>query len=153
EHYGFGAGCGGYVNLPITQTSMLANGPYITRTYGTTSGKIFYVANSTKREVIDKPALQANGLSQSYNVLNEAGLNHLPYGDPLMREGAMIRQRSNSYRAMYYQGAARTISSNLYNQSFLASLPAGYLDAQSVTRLSKQTFTGFFSGTTNTSKY
>ncbi|WP_082608474.1 N-acetylmuramoyl-L-alanine amidase [Oerskovia sp. Root918] len=131
----YGGSCGDLVNLSAAQWSLLSQGPELTSAYGTTNGKLFYVAGGTRREAFDAASLTAQGLPSLHNVLSEEGIGALPYGAPIIRERVIVQQRSSSNAMLHVDGRAAALTPSLVVDSALRTLPRGSLDGQSVGRV------------------
>lgn len=153
EHYGYT--CGDSINLTSSQLALLHTGPLMTRVYGTTSGKKFFIESGKKREVYDLQSLQLQGIGTTYNVLKESGLNHLTYGTPIIRDNVVVTTRGTNNLALNYEGSLRNLDKSLYSQTVLSSvLPNQSLDIQSVDKLAKAgDFRGFIRNVANTKFY
>lgn len=131
EDYGYT--CGESKLLTKTQVDAFHTGPRVTKGMKTTSGKSFYISNGQKREVYDQKSLADNGLSVSYNVLNEGVLGRPSYGPPIVRNDTIIESRSGSSSVLaVLEGKVYDISKG---SSHFASLGRGRLDSQSVSKL------------------
>jgi hypothetical protein len=131
----YGGACGGLVELDQRLLDAFHPGPPITPLYRTTSGKAFYVTGGAKREVVDDAALVQAGLSLSAVRLFETGLAHLPYGDPITRDGVAIRNRTSATTTVSAGGQFVTIPEALRAATALRELPLRHLDDASLRRL------------------
>ncbi|MHA7134537.1 N-acetylmuramoyl-L-alanine amidase [Oerskovia turbata] len=128
----YGGSCGDVVNLSEAQWSILSQGPELTSAYGTTNGKLFYIAGGVRREAFDAASLTAQGLPSLHNVLSEDGIGTLPYGAPIIRDRVVVQQRSSANVLLYADGRGAALTPSLVTDSALRTLPRGSLDGQSM---------------------
>jgi hypothetical protein len=132
----YGYSCG---NLPVLtdyQVTALYNGPMMTSVYKTTSGKRFYVTGNTKREVYDDTSLIQNSIASTANVLNETGINSVPYGTPLVRNNTFMNSRAWGLYA-YQNSTLNQVEPDTFANTTLSGFTDyPWLDPQSLAKLS-----------------
>jgi hypothetical protein len=139
----FGGSCGSLVRWEQPLIDALHTGPLMAPIYRTTTGKAFYVAGGVKREAVDDAALVAAGLPTHSVRLQEAGVAHLPYGPPVLRDGVVLQNRSSSATTVAAGGALVTVSEAVAATA-LSSLPVRPLDEASMRFLTTSSATGAF---------
>ena len=140
-HYGYT--CSQITYLSDGLLATLANAPYLTQVYKTTSGKTFFIENEVKREVADQPALTAYGNTEAANVLLESGINYLAYGVPLASDGTFVRSRQTGEALFVNQSAIASVSYTNKFSPFFANAATNGLDSESIQKMSRFTLTGF----------
>jgi len=111
----------------------------------TPEGKRFLIERGAKREVLDDLALAAVEHPTNTVTLFESAIANLPYGVPIVRDGAAVRTRGSGALGLIAGNRFMVTDASFYDQSPLkASSPAAALDGQSVDRLSAApAFTGY----------
>ena len=115
--------------------SMLLTEAQVGHGYKTTSGKRFYIQNGTRREVLDDKSLALQQYDQGYNVLGESAIQYLPYGTPIVREAAVVRNRDTGYQKLISNGTLHNIRHSEYVDQTLQSLGGGVLQQESINKL------------------
>lgn len=145
----YGLSCGGAVPLTDYQIDQLVEGPAMTSIIQTVSGKQFYITGGVKREVYDSTSLSQAGISAGANVLSDSSVANLPYSAPIIRDGALVKDRSSGALYIYSNSALDPISSSaasLYSSN--SFLP---LDSASISQLQQgSTITGYVQSTSGT---
>lgn len=151
EHYGMS--CGDVMNLTEAQINRFYHGPRMINGYKTTSGKHFYIQNGTRREVLDKTSLAQQNYDQGYNVLSETAIRYLPYGNPVVRDAAMIENRASRSKQLFSGGYIHNIKHSEYVDRALSSLGGDVLDPESIAKLPKsnQTIDDYITSSTGES--
>lgn len=141
----YGGACGSAASLTQAQIDNFVSGPLITRNTKTVSGRTYYVDSGKKREVYDAQSLTSLGLSTNgYNVLTDAALNSLPYGNPIIRNDVVVQNRQDSTkRYLVNAGQMRQITDTPSIKNAFSSLYSSSLDSQSLANL---TNAGAFTG-------
>lgn len=150
----YGYSCSNVIQLTEGQLSAFWTGPYITQYYRTTSGKLFYIANGQKREVFDDQSLAQQSLGGAANTLLEEGLNYLPHGVPIIRNGVVAASRSTGLQ-YYYENSRYLALGNdyTYSSSFLP-LPHNYFDEASIPGNQRvSNFSGFIKNNASSAFY
>lgn len=128
----YGSSCGQSVLLDDYQISLLYTGPYMTNVVTTSSDKHFYVAGGVKREVYDTQSLTENSIPVGDNRLNEASLNALPYGKPIMRDSVFVKNRSNNEMYIYQNDTVSKVGQSMIEAKHLVNQAVPSLDTQSI---------------------
>lgn len=141
----FGYSCGSVINLSQSQLNKLASGPNMTNRYKTRTGRDYYISGGEKREVFDTQALINNSLPTSSVTLRDHGINYLPYGDPVLRDNALITSRQDGKKYLTQSGAGVRIPNDIANQNRFKGLSSTTFDNQSIQNLSSinTSFVGF----------
>lgn len=105
----YGMDCGNSMLLTEAQVNKFYHGPRMGHGYKTTSGKRFYIQNGTRREVLDDKSLALQQYDQGYNVLGESAIQYLPYGAPIVREAAVVRNRDTGHQKLISNGTLHNI--------------------------------------------
>lgn len=136
----YGSECGAAAKLTQAQVDKFANGPFASNGMKTTSGRLYYITEGTKREVLDNESLEAAGLPTGYNVLSDSAFGYLPYGVPYIRNEVMIQSRQDASKQVFGAGL------NLYNikrtqstNKAFSAFPVRQLDDQSIQKLTIST--------------
>ena len=106
----YGGSCSSLVRLEQPLIDAFHSGPPITPIYRTTSGKAFYIAGGVKREVADDLALTQAGLPTAAVTLLETGAGLPAYGQPVIRDGVVLRNRSTGAVSVVAGGGLTTVS-------------------------------------------
>ena len=150
----YGYSCSSIIYLTDVQLSALSTGPYASSLYGTTSGKLFNITAGTKREVFDHQSLINAGLTDGQNVLLEAGIDYLPYGQPIIRDGVVSKDRQSGQSLYYEANHFVPLANDMAGTAALANFANGDLDDSSIPQQQKTAeFNGFFSNTTGSMHY
>lgn len=132
----YGYECGASVVLTDTQVNKLATGPAMSRLYLTTEGKRFLMDSGRRREVLDDASLAKVPSPATSVTLTEAAISYLPYGTPLVRDGASVQTRGTSAIGLLAGGRLSPLLPPLFNQSPLrAQFPVSSLDQASVAQV------------------
>ncbi|PWD52111.1 hypothetical protein C8046_17155 [Serinibacter arcticus] len=132
----FGGACSSLPTMSGAQVQRLYAGPAMTNGYVTTDGRRWYVSNGTRREVLDEASLSANGLPTTSVRLSLNGVAALPVGAPVLRDRVVIAERWTSTGWIWADGRRHEIPmAAVAEQSTLAALPTGVLDAASLAQL------------------
>jgi hypothetical protein len=132
----FGGSCGTEAQLSQAEIDKFVTGPNVSRGMKTTSGRTYYIDAGTKREVLDSQSLVNAGLPTGYNVLSDSAFNHLPYGNPYVRDGAVVKSRQAPAKRLIGEGSTFfSIQKSSQTDKAFAALPSGTLDEQSIQRL------------------
>lgn len=132
-HYGMD--CGNSMLLTETQINKFYHGPRMGHGYKTTNSKRFYIQNGTRREVLDDKSLALQQYDRSYNVLGESAIQYLPYGTPIVREAAVVKNRSTGHKKLINNGSFYSIRHSEYVDKTLQSLGGGTLQPESISKL------------------
>jgi hypothetical protein len=131
----YGLDCATSTPIDAAQLAQMHRGGRMTNLYRTTSGKAFYVTGGVKREVADDTALQQAGLPADAVWLLESGIAHLPYGDPVVRDGLRLDQRDGARSILLRAEGDVLLPSSLAGVPGLWSGPAAALDMASMARV------------------
>ena len=131
----YGMDCGNSMLLTEAQVNKFYHGPRMGHGYKTTSGKRFYIQNGTRREVLDDKSLALQQYDQGYNVLGESAIQYLPYGTPIVREAAVVRNRDTGHQKLISNGTLHNIRHSEYVDQTLQSLGGGVLQQESINKL------------------
>lgn len=131
----YGMDCGNSMLLTEAQINKFYHGPRMGHGYKTTSGKRFYIQNGTRREVLDDESLALQQYDQGYNVLGESAIQYLPYGIPIVREAAVVKNRSTGHKKLINNGSLYSIRHSEYVDKTLQSLGGGTLQPESISKL------------------
>jgi len=131
----YGMDCGNSMLLTEAQVNKFYHGPRMGHGYKTTSGKRFYIQNGTRREVLDDKSLALQQYDQGYNVLGESAIQYLPYGAPIVREAAVVRNRDTGHQKLISSGTLHNIRHSEYVDQTLQSLGGGVLQQESINKL------------------
>lgn len=124
----YGYSCNQAAQLSDWQLQALVTGPNMTSFYKTTSGKSFYIKSGQKREVFDEQSLNAVGLSSAYNVITEAPLSNLTYGQPIIRNNVIVADRNTGEKYVKDQGSLIPVTNETREQTWAGQITAQYLD-------------------------
>ncbi|HXB13938.1 MAG TPA: hypothetical protein VNZ45_18255, partial [Bacteroidia bacterium] len=131
----YGYACGQLPQMTDYEVNALFDGPAMTNIFSTTSGKQFYVTGGTKREVYDQTTLLQDSIPSTANVLNEAAINNLPYGTPLMRDNTFVNSRTWGLY-IYQNSELSPVDSSTFSKTILSSYTSyPWLDPQSIANL------------------
>ena len=92
----YGGSCAsatGYTDVTAAQAAGYQTGPFATAVYGTVEGARYYMNDGTKREILDDASQAAAGIPGGMIVLTEAGIGHVPYGAPVVRDSVYVTSR------------------------------------------------------------
>lgn len=137
----YGMDCGNSMLLTEAQINKFYHGPRMRHGYKTTSGKRFYIQNGTRREVLDDKSLALQQYDQGYNVLGESSIQYLPYGEPIIREAAVVKNRSDGHQKLISGGVLYNIKHSEYVDKTLQPLGGGILQQESINKLPQTTQT------------
>ena len=129
-----GADCATIPRLSASQLSAFTPGKQMSNVVNTTSGKQFRVIGGQKRQILDAASRPGSGLSFGSGVtLTQHAIAHLPYGEPIARDGVLVRA-GGSQDYLWFGGTFYKVDAAL-----AAMLPltawfgaAGALDFQSI---------------------
>jgi hypothetical protein len=131
----YGFTCGDLIRLDKAALDRFPAGAAMSPVYRTSTGKVFHVDAGRKHEVADEAALVAAGLPSRSAVQGEAGLAHLPYGVPIIRDGIRLEARPASEPVLADSGRRVPLSETLRASAVLAALPVRKLDPASMAAL------------------
>ena len=132
----YGVECGASVVLTDSQINQLRNGPAMSRLYVTPEGKRFLMESGRRREVLDDASLAKVSSPANFVTLYEAAISYLPYGAPVVRDGASVQTRGTSAVGVLADGRLSPIPAPLLNQTPLKGrFPVSTLDQSSVAQL------------------
>ena len=131
----YGMDCGNSMLLTEAQINKFYHGPHMGHGYKTTSGKRFYIQNGTRREVLDDKSLALQQYDQGYNVLSESAIQYLPYGIPIIREAAVVKNRETRHQKLVNSGTLYNIKHSEYVNKALQPLGGGTLQSESINKL------------------
>lgn len=132
-HYGLS--CGDSMLLTEAQVNKFYHGPRMGHGYKTTNGKRFYIQNGTRREVLDDVSLAQRNYDRGHNVLTETAIQYLPYGDPIVREAAVVRNGDTGHQRLISGGVLHNIKHSEYVDKALQGLGGGTLHQPSIDKL------------------
>lgn len=132
-HYGMD--CGKSMLLTEAQINRFYHGPRMGHGYKTTNGKRFYIQNGMRREVLDDKSLALQQYNQGYNVLTELAIQYLPYGTPIIREAAIVKNRNTGHQKLISNGVLHNIKHSEYVDKTMRSLGGGTLQQESINKL------------------
>jgi len=133
----YGGACGQSAKLTQAQIDKFASGPPATNVMKTTSGRTYYVADGTKREVLDDESLTNQGLGTSYNILTDSAFNYLTNRAPYIRDNVVIKSRQDSKKQFVRtDGQIYRINTTEYTAKAFSPLKSGILDEQNIGLLS-----------------
>ncbi|WP_418276159.1 N-acetylmuramoyl-L-alanine amidase [Isoptericola jiangsuensis] len=132
----YGKSCRKTVRLTSAQWRSFTDGGRLQRTVRTTDGRLYYVVNGKKREAFDTASLRRAGKSTTTVTMNVAAISSLSYGNPIVRPGVIVVNRSNGNHRLVVSGRKHAyIGSALRARTPLGGLDSGRLDGQSVARM------------------
>jgi hypothetical protein len=150
----YGLACGQEVPLTDFQTAQFATGPNMTSLYKTTSGRLFYISSGQKHEVFDNQSLSQAGINDGINTLQDNGINYLPYGSVVGRDGVVVRSRDTGVAYLYDSSNYIALKGEINNLGSLASLAHVNLDDASIATAQRvSSFTGFVKNSSGSAKY
>ncbi|MGB4762509.1 MAG: hypothetical protein WBP12_04110 [Candidatus Saccharimonas sp.] len=132
----YGGACGSAAHLTQAQIDNFVSGPALTRNTKTISGRTFYIDSGKKREVYDSQSLSGIGLSTAgYNVLTDEALNTLQYGNPIIRNSVLVKNRQSSVTYLTVDGNLRLVTDTPAIKNAFLSLAQSSLDSLSLDKL------------------
>lgn len=134
-HYGFGSGCGQPMQLTDAQVNRFYSGPPMFHGYYTTSGRRFYIENGQRREVFDDQSLLQSRREQGYNTLRGEAIQHLPIGEPVIRDNVLIKGRHTKDHYLFANTLIYQMRRSPYVDQAFTRLNSGVLDQESIARL------------------
>lgn len=151
----YGYSCGSYASLTDVMLSKFVGGPAMTKVFGTTSGKNFFITGGTKREIYDDLSKQQSSITDYANVLNESAISNLTYGLPVIRDGVLVQPRGFADVYVYQQSQKNPITGSVYGETALANnLTRSFLDPASLNPIpTGSVLNGFIKNITNTQFY
>ncbi len=101
------------------------------------NGRLFWIGTGSKREAFDTASLRRAKKSSSSVSLHPDALRRLPYGNPIVRPGVIVTNRSNGNDRLIINGRKHSgkIGNYLQKNTPLGDLDRGYLDRGSMARL------------------
>jgi hypothetical protein len=130
--YGGSCASDGFVQLTDAQLASFVTGPAMRAVLGTTAGSRYWVKAGQKREILDDASQTAAGIPGGYNVLTEAAVSSLPFGQPVVRDSAYAARRGASAYVLLAGGAKHAIDASLVTPLGLPGRVAGSLRAESL---------------------
>lgn len=95
----YGFSCDNVPNLTSVQIDKFTTKTGVTN-FAKVDGRLFYIKNGKKAEIIDETAMQNAGLSGAFIELSSSAINGLAYSKPIIRSDILIQNSSNG--ALYY---------------------------------------------------
>lgn len=132
----YGMSCGDGMKLKESQVNRFYHGPRMIHGYKTTNGKWFYIQNGQRREVLDEKSLTLQQYDKSHNILNEAAIDHIPYGEPVIRDASLVEDGLGRYR-LVSDGVLHDIKNSEYVKKAFQVLGGGTLQQASIDKLKK----------------
>ncbi|MCK0117816.1 N-acetylmuramoyl-L-alanine amidase [Isoptericola sp. S6320L] len=138
----YGERCGSVRKVNSSTWSGLVKSSRLQRTVRS-DGRLFWVGRGTKREVFDTASLRRAGKSSPSVSLHPDALSRLPYGNPIVRPGVIVTNRSNGNDRLIINGRKHSgrVGNYLQRNTPLGNLDRGYLDSSSMARLPRVTKT------------
>lgn len=93
----YGYNCGEFMQLTDSQIAKFASGPLMLNGLKTTTGKLFYIQAGQKREIFDDESMRLFTGYVGFNVLGDDSVDHLAFGEPIIKDNAVIINNDNRY--------------------------------------------------------
>ncbi|GAA2058572.1 lysozyme [Leifsonia soli] len=142
--YGGSCDSTGYVQLNAQQAARFVTGPYATPLITSAGGPLYQIAGGSKHEVLDSTSLSQAGINAGVNSLSAGAVGYLPFGQPVVRNDAVVSLRGGSGGVILTGGKASPIDPSAATLA-VTSKAAGSLSSQSIALLpAGAPFTGAF---------
>jgi hypothetical protein len=135
EDYGASCADDGYVQLTDIQLRAFITGPALTPVLSTAEGSRYFISQGIKREVLDDQSLQAASIPVAGNRLTEGAVSALALGAPVIRDSALVSNRSSGEVSLLTGGSRQAINADYASSLSLAGKTAGKLSAASLSKL------------------
>lgn len=113
----YGYSCADFMQLTDSQIAKFSNGPPMFNGVKTTNGMLFYVESGQKREVFDEESMKLYSGSTRFNVLDNDSIDHLSFGDPVIKDNVVIT--NNNIKYLYISGKIFKLkNSQILNMAF-----------------------------------
>jgi len=134
----YGASCGRATKVSRWQWRAFKPGGRLQRTAMLTDGRVFRIDRGKKREAFDVLSLEKAGKLTKKVTLAPSAVRTLPYGNPFVRAGVVVVNRTNGNHRLVTAGNKHGyINKYLLRRTPLGDLDTGYLDGSSVSRMPK----------------
>ncbi len=98
----FGLDCTTAVTLSASQISAMAVGGPMTQYVGGDGSDTYFIQGGQKRQILDRESVAAAGITlPALSNLKVSALKNLPWGKPLIRNGAIFTNSTTGNRAVY----------------------------------------------------